>query len=312
MSHNITRYAGGKTRVASDLYAMAPEFDELREPFLGGGSLLWDAPEGKRLWLNEKNPLVYDHYRQLRNDENYINELLEWKDYASALNEHELRGVFDDCRLWLDALRRQLYKTGWQPSRFATLKEYDEAKACCDYCPSYWLLLNRWSIASLVRLSQHDIAAASYEFLEDGMTSVTREKLERQQAVLRRSKLTCLDYSKVLTAPGDNVWVFLDPPYLVSGGNLYDGEPWQESEHVRLADSLRESAHDWLLTINASRYFRRLYAGFRIHERLFTCAMPHKYSNKQDKFGSEFWVMNYPSRFESWISQRDSLLLSAA
>lgn len=312
MSQNITRYAGGKTRVASDLYVMAPEFDELREPFLGGGSLLWDAPEGKRLWFNEKNPLVFDHYRQLRNDENYINELLEWKDYASALNEHELRGVFDDCRLRVDSLRHQLYQLGWEPGRFATLKEYDEAKARCNYCPAFWLMLNRWSIGCMVRLSRHDIASASYEYLEGGMTSVTAEKLERHREVLRRSQLTCLDYSEVLASAGENVWVVLDPPYLVNSGNLYDGERWQEAEHSRLAASLRETPHDWLLTINASRYFRRLYSGFRIHERLYTCAMPHKYSNKLDKFGSEFWIMNYPSRFETWKQRRHVLFPDAA
>jgi len=50
------RYPGGKSRAVNLISSLVPEFDEFREPFLGGGSIfiyLKQKYPKKKFWVND-------------------------------------------------------------------------------------------------------------------------------------------------------------------------------------------------------------------------------------------------------------------
>ena len=54
------RYPGGKTRAAEMLINLAPDFEEYREPFIGGGSVFIKMKQkfpNAKYWVND---LFYD------------------------------------------------------------------------------------------------------------------------------------------------------------------------------------------------------------------------------------------------------------
>jgi DNA adenine methylase len=117
--------------------------------------------------------------------------------------------------------------------------------------------------------------------------------MERLRSILRRPhcRLTCGDYAPLIETPGDDVFLFLDPPYLMNhhGSPIYE-EYMSEQEHVVFAEKLRACSHKWLLTIGNCRLSRDLYRGFRILVRQYTGSLPHR---APDRNKTELIVMNY-------------------
>ena len=57
------RYPGGKSRAVKLIATLLPEFDEYREPFLGGGSVFIRAKQcfpDKKFWIND---LYFELYK---------------------------------------------------------------------------------------------------------------------------------------------------------------------------------------------------------------------------------------------------------
>jgi DNA adenine methylase len=77
---------------------------------------------------------------------------------------------------------------------------------------------------------------------------------------LREEGCTCLDFDELIKTPGDCI-LYLDPPYYQMGGTLYQCS-FQERDHVRLRDALRDTRHAWVLSYDKHEYVRALYADF--------------------------------------------------
>ena len=59
------RYPGGKSRALKLISKLLPEFDEYREPFLGGGSIFIYAKQrfpNKKFWVND---LYFELYKTM-------------------------------------------------------------------------------------------------------------------------------------------------------------------------------------------------------------------------------------------------------
>ncbi len=259
---------------------------------MGGGSLLWDAPKGAALWFNDRNPMIMDYWLTLRDRESFIDEILEIRDQFQSANEAGKRDIFDDAKWFLDCQRRVLRKDyGW-PQRTPTLDEFQSAKAKSEYTALEYIICNRLSVACIVNLHRNDICSYSKTFRRNGLDAVSREKLEQLRAVLRRSdcRLTCVDYSEVIEAPGDDVWMFLDPPYLMDSGatDIYELMFTME-QHIEMAKRLHDTRHRWLLTIGDSRISTRLYGDKNITWRRYTQSIPHKENNS---YKTEMFIRN--------------------
>ena len=172
---------------------------------------------------------------------------------------------------------------------------FEAARVSCalDYDPlSYWLL-NRYAAQAKLSFERRGLAHFTNTRLLDGLNAVTRPKMERLRCILRRPncRLTCGDYAPLIDSPGNDAFLFLDPPYLLNrtSSPLYECSMDRE-EHVVLAERLRGCNHRWLMTIGDCRLTRDLYRGFRILTRRYTGAMPHR---THDRERTELLVMNY-------------------
>ena len=56
------RYPGGKSRALKRILPLIPEFEEYREPMVGGGSVFFAVKQkwpDKKYWINDKNKELY-------------------------------------------------------------------------------------------------------------------------------------------------------------------------------------------------------------------------------------------------------------
>jgi DNA adenine methylase len=70
-------------------------------------------------------------------------------------------------------------------------------------------------------------------------------------------KVTCEDFESLIRGRR-NHFLYLDPPYYVKGPELYQCS-FTPEDHERLARSLRETTHPWLLSYDDCKEIRKLY-----------------------------------------------------
>jgi DNA adenine methylase len=82
-------------------------------------------------------------------------------------------------------------------------------------------------------------------------------------------KITCKDFSAVLAGCPKRCFVYMDPPYVEKGEMLYK-HGMDETEHRRLADSIKRLKCQWMLSYDDHPLVRELYAGSEIKELAVT------------------------------------------
>lgn len=239
------RWNGGKSRAARDLWSLAPSgIAEYREPFAGNASMLWHVPTGVRRWINDVDVDVVRYHKAMQSRPDYIEEILALKNsFATA---DELKHAF------------QLAKIEWY--------FYD--------CPVAYFLLNRLCFGQVVRRGRNNLATFWYSVMDNGFNAITRERLERSRRIYEGVRITQRDYGDLLDAPGSNVWIVLDPPYLLrhQESAIYE-YGFDVRQHEELRERLGACKHRWLMTIGNCGLSHRLWvkAGdFNVYNRKYT------------------------------------------
>ena len=76
------RYPGGKSKAVKKLYPMLPnigEYEEWREPFLGGGSMSIEITKrfpDMKIWVNDLYPALYTFWTSVQSDGEEMSEKL--------------------------------------------------------------------------------------------------------------------------------------------------------------------------------------------------------------------------------------------
>ena len=255
------RGPGGKRKASSLLHALAPlHYREYREPFVFTAGMLWRVGPGMKAWINDRNPAIGNFWRAFRDDDSFIWQMLEEDEMDQCLPETR-RGRFEACK-----------------------PRYREANDPL----AYWYL-NRHSHGGIVSRCRRDIA--SFSPCQRNKVTLTLERLESHRAFLRSMDLsiTTGDYEQVLFAPGEDAWIFLDPPYFLDGPVLYDTE-WTWKDQERLAGLLKSCKHNWMMTNTDCNRIRRLYKDCIIQRRRYTGALPNRAT---DRFRTEIIITNY-------------------
>jgi len=258
------RYPGGKSRAVEIIAGLLPDFDEFREPFLGGGSVFLYAkqrfPE-KRFWVNDLYYELYTFWQVLQNDvEALIAQVYEWrlqfpigKELHKFLNEN-LHGFNDNERA------------------------------------AAFFIYNRITFSGTSLSGGYSEAAFIGRFTE---TSIQR--LYGSADVLRDTCITNLDYESIVQTTGDNVFVFLDPPYYsATKSALYgkNGNLHKSFDHIRFAEIMKDCKHKWLITYDDSEYIRDLFSYAHIIPWDLTYGMRNITENSNQK-GKELFISNY-------------------
>lgn len=258
------RYPGGKSRAIRLISTLIPEFQEFREPFVGGGSLF--------IYLKQKYP-----QRKF-----WINDL-----YSSLFNfwnmcQKDLDGVVDQVLQW-----RNRYLKGKELHKFLTenypkLNNIEKAGA--------FFIFNRITFSGTSESGGYSEQAFKSRF-----TTSSIERLKKLKIILPSTKISDFDYKEVVEAAGNDVFIFLDPPYYSTVKSaLYgkSGHLHKAFNHSQFADVMKKCKHKWLITYDDSKFVRDIFSFANIISWDLTYGM-RNVTSKSNQIGKELFISNY-------------------
>jgi DNA adenine methylase len=265
------RYPGGKSKAINQIVEYLPEnFDEFREPFVGGGSVF--------IYLKQKFP-------KLKIWINLNRELfLFWKFAQSHLPElvKEIRYIkakYTDGKLLFTELAT---------INVNHLSDFDRAVR--------FFVLNRITFSGTV-----ESGGFSQEAFHKRFTNSSIERLEKLETILTKNvEITNLDYSYLLQKEGEKVFLFLDPPYFIATkSKLYgkDGNLHTSFQHQRFAELLQQCHHRWLITYDDSPQIRENFQWANISEWQLQYGM-NNYKQSSAAKGKELFITNYKLKLD--------------
>jgi DNA adenine methylase len=260
------RYPGGKSRAIPQIQNHLPEsFQEFREPFVGGGSVFLFIRQNYphvKIWINDLNYDLYCFWKSAQTD---IHNLAQAVAKIKEENHHGQK-LFDELR-----------------ENFHTdMSDFDRAVR--------FFVMNRISFSGTVDSGGYSEAAFQMRFTHSSI-----KRLMSLGPLLRDVKITHLDYKSVIHEPGEDVFVFLDPPYLAATkSRLYgkNGSLHTTFDHAQFAEEMKRCPHKWLITYDDSSTIRQNFAASNLHEWQLQYGMNNYKQDKANK-GKELFITNY-------------------
>ena len=259
------RYPGGKSRAIDLISSISPQFDEFREPFLGGGSIYVYFKQKyplKRYWVND---LYYPLFKF-------------WE-----MTQKDIDGLIEQVWKWKDE-----FKTGKELYRYLldNLQTFDDIKRA-----SAFFIFNRITFSGTTESGGYSEGAFKGRFTDSSIA-----RLRNLGKILHNTRITNLDYEELVNSPGENVYIFLDPPYHSAtksalygkNGNLHKG-----FDHRRFAEIMKNCKHKWLITYDDSPYIKDLFSFAYIKSWNLTYGMRNQTPVSNQK-GEELFISNYP------------------
>jgi len=151
-----------------------------------------------------------------------------------------------------------------------------------------FFFFNRVTFSGTTRAGGFSAAASTTRFTRSSI-----ERLAPMPAVLAGTKITAVDFEQTITEPGDDVFIFLDPPYFTAA-KLYgrDGS-LHAFDHWKLARVLKESNHKFLITYDDCEEIRDLYKWADVRRWKLQYGMNNCNAERLSKIGSELFISNY-------------------
>jgi DNA adenine methylase len=280
MPKSPLRYPGGKQKAIPQISAYLPKhFKEFREPFVGGGSVLLYTLQKhpQRLcWINDLNPELYYFWLQVKTN---LPELVEqvW----------QIKREAEDGRALFDTFASA------DPGAMSPLERAVR-----------FFVLNRITFSGTIESGGYSNASFKGRFTESSI-----HRLSELSGYLQNTQVTNFDYSVLLQEPGEDVFIFLDPPYLSkTHSKLYGrkGDLHTCFEHHRFAKLMAECKHKWLITYDDCKEVRENFAFANIYEWELQYGM-NNYMQANAEKGKELFISNYPIE----LYERPTLLTPA-
>lgn len=260
------RYPGGKSRAIKILMPFFPQdFDELAEPFFGGGSVgLYLAQNFglKQIFANDLNTDLYCFWQTLKTQNKALIDEIK-RTRQTHTNGREL-------------YEKLLARRGENLSDFQRAVDF--------------FVLNRITFSGVV-----DCGGYSQKAYESRFTPSSIERLKNMDSILRNFTFSNQSYESLLQNNGKRVFIFLDPPYFsASKSKLYGkkGDLHANFNHERLCEHLKNTKHRFLLTYDDSEFIRELYKDFYKLKYTLQYGMNNFKQTKANK-GQELLISNY-------------------
>lgn len=258
------RYPGGKSRSVDLISTIIPEFDEFREPFLGGGSIFIYAKQrfpNKKFWINDLYFELYKFWEMTQKDvDALIGKVYEWRNQFSV--GKELHQFLNE--------------------NLATFNDLERGAA--------FFIYNRITFSGTSLSGGFSEHAFTGRFTESSI-----QRLNQFAKVINGSIITNLDYEELVKQEGENVFIFLDPPYYsATKSALYgkNGNMHKSFDHVKFADTMKNCNHKWLITYDDSEYIRKLFSFANIMPWELMYGMRNVVAGSDQK-GKELFISNY-------------------
>ncbi len=258
------RYPGGKSRSVDLISTIIPEFDEFREPFLGGGSIFIYVKQrfpNKRFWINDLYFELYKFWEMTQKDvDTLIDKIYEWRNQFP--------------------IGKELHK--FLNENLASFNDLERGAA--------FFIYNRITFSGTSLSGGFSEGAFTGRFTESSI-----QRLNQFAKVINGSTITNLDYEELVKKEGENVFIFLDPPYYsATKSALYgkNGNMHKSFNHIKFADTMKNCSHKWLITYDDSEYIRKLFSFANIMPWELMYGMRNVAAGSDQK-GKELFISNY-------------------
>lgn len=262
------RYPGGKSRVASQLCEMIPtDIREFREPFLGGGSV--------SLTLTQLRPSLEIYASDA------LGDLIAFWTCLKFIPGKLIRGI----QHVHDAA-----KNGDGQALFQRMRQRQANVSQCLESAIDFYVMNRITFSGTTAAGGFSRQAFEKRFTQSGI-----DRLRHVADILTMISFHHSDYQAEIHRPGEDVFIFLDPPYhSATKSALYgkNGRLHTQFDHHQLAENLNNCHHRWLMTIDDSPTIRQLYKNFNIRNFQVQYGM-NNIGGKPAAKGSELLITNH-------------------
>lgn len=259
------RYPGGKSRAITQILPLIPDFEEYREPFVGGASVfiaLKQLYPTKKFWINDLYKELHTFWEYTQKDlKNVVNQIVAWKNEFENGKE----------------LHQFLVKN---------IEHFEGIKKA-----SAFFVFNRITFSGTTEAGGYSEQAYQKRFTDSSI-----ERLVVLENLMRETKITNWDYQEVVETEGNNVFIFLDPPYFsATKSALYgkNGKLHKDFDHERFAQVMKNSKHLWLITYDDSTYIRDLFSFAHITKWNLMYGMRNQAIDSQ-QLGNELFISNFP------------------
>ena len=270
------RYPGGKSKAIKTLSPWFPKtISEYREPFIGGGSIAIEITKSNPdipVWINDLYVPLYNFWVQLRDSGEELSE---------RVREEKQRTLDEGDKDKVTASAKELFNR--YKTEIDTYNDFEKAVA--------FFIMNKCSFSGLTENSTFSKTASNSNF-----SLVGADKLAQFSKLIRKWKITNIDYSEVMKEHGSSdTFVFLDPPYDIKDF-LYgkNKEMHRKFDHERFADDVYICVHKFMITYNINDRLKELYKNYNLKEWKLRYSMAHRGDKGTDEnIKTELLVTNY-------------------
>ena len=265
------RYPGGKSRACTKMDPYFPDlrnYDEFREPFLGGGSV--------SIHITKKYP----------NLDIWVNDL-----YEPLVNFWQQLQIFGtDLKDKLIELKSSHNNPESAKELFLVSKENinDKNLPSIDRAVSFYII-NKCSFSGLTESSSFSEQASQSNFSTRGI-----EKLPEYSKLIEHWRITNYSYDYLMDG-NKGAFMYLDPPYDIKD-NLYGnkGSMHKGFDHDKFAADCDSNNMDQLISYNSDQLVKERFNGWFAAEFDLTYTMRSvgEYMREQ-KNRKELLLMNY-------------------
>ena len=264
------RYPGGKSRAITKISQFFPDltnFEDYREPFLGGGSVaLWVTKQFPHLniWVNDLYEPLYNFWSMLQTNSDEMTDSL--KNYKTTHpNPDTAKELFEECKF-----------------KVADKNTDNLNRAIAFY------IINKCSFSGLSEASSFSKQASDSNFSMRGI-----ERLPEYSEIIRNWRITNVSYEFLLG--GQDTFIYLDPPYEI-GSNLYGkkGGMHKYFHHTRFSQACSSAKHTMLVSYNSSNLNKRRFSEWNAaeYDHTYTMRSTGDYIKEQKK-RKELVLTNY-------------------
>jgi len=232
------RYPGGKSRACTKMDPYFPDlrnYDEFREPFLGGGSVAIHITKkypNLKIWVNDLYEPLVNFWQQLQLFSDDMTEHL--KTIKSSYSDPDLaRKLFDSSKKVLNDY---------------TCTSFDRAVA--------FYIVNKCSFSGLTESSSFSPQASNSNFSMRGI-----QKLPEYSKIIEHWRITNYSYDYLMDG-NKSAFMYLDPPYDIKD-NLYGrkGSMHKGFDHDKFAADCDSCSMDQLISYNSDQLVKTRFLG---------------------------------------------------
>lgn len=270
------KYCGGKTKLLPYIIENLPnkEFNNYYEPFIGGGSVLFNIVSKDKQYKIKRSYVISD-----------INENL--------INCYEI--IKDNLNEIIEELKKDIYKNESE-AYYILRKRYNEIKFDNNTNnvekAALFIYLNKCGYNGMYRENSNGIFNIPFGKMKN--PKICDEDILRScNEILNNVDISCGDYSSIIEFVEENDFVYLDPPYHGTFTD-YTNNRFGEDEQMKLKlfiDKLSEKKVFVMISNSATDFIKDLYKDYIQINLTTKYSLGGKGADRGDK--QELLIKNY-------------------